>query len=109
MRELMSNVALGLGSQSGDDASETEIPADSIRFSIWDMAGQTVFYDLQHLLLSRYAVYLVCFDLADLQSNPADCLAYVRYWLDAIHLHASGAPVLLVGTHKDLVPNHTQH
>ena len=74
LRELFSNITL-----DGSNASE-----DSIHFSIWDMAGQTVFYDLQQLLLTRYSVYLVCFSLVDIQENEADCLAYIRYWLQLI-------------------------
>jgi GTPase SAR1 family protein len=86
--------------------------AAAIRFSIWDLAGQTVFYDLLHILLTRYALYVVCFDMADMAAagtGRADCLAYIKFWLTSVHLHAAGARVCLVGTHKDRVPERRQH
>jgi GTPase SAR1 family protein len=75
-----------------------------IRFSIWDLAGQTVFYDLLHILLTRYAVYVVCFDMQDMvgagsTTSQADCIAYIKFWLSSIHLHAAGARLgVLVNT-----------
>lgn len=43
-------------------------PASSVLFSIYDMAGQPVYYDLLHLLLSRCVPPLhttACIDLHD--------------------------------------------
>jgi len=103
--------------------AESEIAsgtAGCVRFTIWDLAGQTVFYDLLHILLTSHALYVVCFDMADLTpslgpSRPSaassrdDGLAYIKFWLNSIHLHAPRSAVVLVGTHKDAVPEHRVH
>ena len=68
----------------------------AVRFSVWDLVGQTAFYDMLHALLTHYAV---CLDMEDMLADPADCLAYIKFWLNAIHLHAAGAP----GTHTKTV------
>lgn len=47
LRELLANISLGTESDT-DSAAD-----DHIRFSIWDLAGQTVFYDLLHMLLTK--------------------------------------------------------
>ena len=42
-------------------------------------------------------------DMLDTGVNASDTLTYIRFWLDAISLYAPGAPVCLVGTHRDQV------
>jgi hypothetical protein len=86
---------------------------DEITLSLWDLGGQDVFSSLHHLFLSRYALYLVTFDMRDLLPSAlphvrAECLKYVRFWLTSIDIHArdeasSLPPVFLLGTHKDLL------
>ena len=41
--------------------------------------------------------------------SRADCLACVRRWLDEVALHARGAPIVIVGTRKDAVPEPAVH
>ena len=79
--------------------------ADAITFSAWDFGGQRVFYALHHAFLSRYGCYVLVFrmDAMMLDGRRGECLAYVRNWLRSVSLHAKGAPVILVGTHKDAV------
>ena len=81
---------------------------DSIIFSAWDYGGQDVFYSLHPLFLTRYGVYLAVFSMAELRDDEAGCLAYLRFWLHSIVVHARGpkgdtAPIIMVGTHKDVV------
>ena len=66
---------------------------------------------------------MVCFDMQEISSdrsfftrlfnyaepNSANCVTYVKFWLDAIQLHAHGAPVVLVGTHRDEVSDVKEH
>eukprot|EP00047_Mylnosiga_fluctuans_P007769 m.4850 g.4850 ORF g.4850 m.4850 type:complete len:1245 (+) comp1947_c0_seq2:86-3820(+) len=81
----------------------------NVRFTIYDMVGQTLLYDLLHMHLSRHAVYVICFSMPDLLKNTQDCLTYIKFWLSSIALTALGAPVFLVGTRKDEVPSRADH
>ena len=74
-----------------------------ITFSTWDFGGQSVFHNLHHLFLSRYSVYLVVFKMPHMLKDPQRAAEMIRYWLNSLALHAKGAPILLVGTHKDQV------
>ena len=38
-----------------------------------------------------------------------DALAYVKHWVDAVSLHAPGAPIVFVGTCKDRAPSKKLH
>jgi GTPase SAR1 family protein len=113
MTQLVEETTLLEGVLKDLDELDRGIAAhQAIRFSIWDLAGQTVFYDLLHILLTRYAVYVICFDMEDMiadDNGKVDCLEYIKFWLTSIHLHASGAQVCLVGTHKDKVTDRKQH
>lgn len=39
--------------------------------------------------------------MTDMLRDPHGAVEMVRYWLNSLALHAKGAPILLVGTHKD--------
>ena len=82
---------------------EQEDAKDAIRISIWDYGGQSVFYTLHHLFLTRFGVYLVVFNLTELLERPDESSNYLLFWLNSIKLHAPSAPVLLVGTFLDLL------
>jgi hypothetical protein len=84
--------------------AESEIAsgtAGCVRFTIWDLAGQTVFYDLLHILLTSHALYVVCFDMADLTpslSRPTkSCTVHYELHLTNFSLTKSGIliPALL--------------
>ena len=80
-------------------------------FSVYDFGGQAEYYDVHRLMISRFAVYLVVFNLKDLSledpQRQRECLSYLRYWLTTIAGTSDGfvdsAPVLLVGTHLDSI------
>lgn len=76
---------------------------ESISFSIYDYGGQQVFYNFHHLFLTKYGVYLVVFDMRKVLSEDKDQLSSLKFWLNAIKLHAPEAPILLVGTFMDEV------
>ncbi|GBG34516.1 Leucine-rich repeat serine/threonine-protein kinase 1 [Hondaea fermentalgiana] len=95
-------------------------PARKVSFSIWDYGGQRVFYALHHIFLTEKGLYLVVFDMRELVGadkfktdlrpeeyarlgTQDESIDFLRFWLNSIKLHAPGAPVLLVGTHKDKV------
>ena len=92
-------------------------------FSIWDYGGQPIFHCLHPLFLSRFGVYFVVFNLADMVGGSRsssscevrrqpqqrvgmgkeECLEVLRFWLSTVAVHGQGAPLMLVGTHKDQV------
>ena len=82
-----------------------------IATSVFDFGGQDVFCLLHPLFLTPYAVYMVCFNLADLldPSTPRGrkSLDELEYWLGSIVVHArtkadaTPPSIVLVGTHYD--------
>ena len=83
---------------------------DNVRkivFTTWDYGGQHIFRIVHHLFLTRFAVYLAVFNMANLVGDTAtegtreECLAELHGWLNDLWMHAAGAPVVPVGTHKD--------
>jgi GTPase SAR1 family protein len=90
--------------ENGIDAS-----ARKMIFSTWDYGGQHIFRIVHHLFLTRFAVYLVVFNMADLVGDTATeetrekCLAELHGWLNDLWMHAAMAPVIPVGTHLDMV------
>ena len=84
-----------------------------LRLSIWDFGGQRVFYALHHMYLTRYGVYLVCFRLTDMvdgeSARTSEAIEFLRFWLNSIKMHADGAPIILVGTHKDMISDDEDH
>ncbi|GBG35183.1 Ras-related protein Rab-27A, partial [Hondaea fermentalgiana] len=73
-----------------------------IIFTIWDYAGQDVFYALHHIFLTREGgVFMVVFDMQELLTKEDQAVEYLSFWLNSIKLHASNAPIILVGTHYD--------
>eukprot|EP00511_Aplanochytrium_stocchinoi_P003789 CAMPEP_0204824340 /NCGR_PEP_ID=MMETSP1346-20131115/2366_1 /ASSEMBLY_ACC=CAM_ASM_000771 /TAXON_ID=215587 /ORGANISM="Aplanochytrium stocchinoi, Strain GSBS06" /LENGTH=963 /DNA_ID=CAMNT_0051951435 /DNA_START=109 /DNA_END=3000 /DNA_ORIENTATION=+ len=100
-----------LSHQINDESYEDP---DKLTFTIWDYGGQTVFYTLHHLFLTKYGVYLLVFDMNKVfQQNKEnksedfdvvpEAIEYLRFWINSVLLHAPDAPVLLVGTHLDSV------
>lgn len=85
--------------------AEDEDDETKLTFTIWDYGGQSVFYTLHHLFLTKYGVYIIVFDLStflegrDL-SVPVD---FLKFWIQSVMLHAPNAPCIIVGTHLDEV------
>ncbi|XP_053385683.1 uncharacterized protein LOC123537873 [Mercenaria mercenaria] len=96
--------------------------------SVWDFAGQYVFYATHQVFLSRRAVYLLVTDISkhaeDIVQDD-DCFLdskganhwkiseFVDFWLNSIHEFCSsteseGLPVLLVGTFADKLNQETK-
>eukprot|EP01047_Picozoa_sp_COSAG01_P047861 COSAG01_NODE_4611_length_4879_cov_9.632845_3_plen_851_part_01 len=91
-----------------------------------------MFMTLHHLYMTRYSVYCVLFDMRQLVPDvdtrfpgafPAvpvgvsptkHALSVLRFWLNSIVVHTrdesgSCSPLVIVGTHKDLVPSAQDH
>lgn len=67
-----------------------------VSVSVWDFAGQDVYYATHQLFLTSHAVYLLVFDLRVETWDRA-----LDYWLDSLRARVKQARVLLVGTHLD--------
>ena len=83
-----------------------------ITTSVFDFGGQDVFCLLHPLFLIPYAVYMVCFSLADLLDTATETKALddLEFWLGSIVVHSRTKssegkmylpPIVLVGTHAD--------
>jgi len=72
-----------------------------LTFSVWDFAGQDVYYTTHSFFLSHRALYLVVFDMTEpLESSR------VEYWLKSVEARTKDSPVILVGTHADQEVSH---
>jgi GTPase SAR1 family protein len=78
-----------------------------VSFTVWDCGGQQVFHAIHHMFLSSFSVYLLVFDMAELlnETTRGEELEHLKFWLNSVALHAPDAPVVVVGTHADMVPS----
>lgn len=96
--------------------------------SVWDFAGQNIYYSTHHFLLHNRSIYLLLVDISqDLYEETDDCSHFYnvhgrftcidafKFWLINIYLYSeknsttmSPASVFLVGTHKDKLSLHTE-
>lgn len=74
---------------------------DSLVLTMWDYGGQSVFYTLHHVFLTRYGIYLLVFNMRAFVRNRAESTEYLSFWLNSVGLHAPEAPLFLVGTRAD--------
>ncbi|XP_013397728.1 probable serine/threonine-protein kinase pats1 [Lingula anatina] len=71
---------------------------ETVSYSVWDFAGQTVYYNTHQFFLSDRAVYLLLWNIRQGHEH-----AGLDFWLNSIAVHAPKAPILVVGTHLDQV------
>ncbi|XP_035826698.1 uncharacterized protein LOC101848126 [Aplysia californica] len=76
----------------------TDDSDEPLHFSVWDFAGQTVYYNTHQFFLSNRAVYLLLWNIR-LGFEHAG----LDFWLSSVACHAPKAPILVVGTHCDKV------
>jgi GTPase SAR1 family protein len=92
---------------------------ERLKLAVWDFGGQSNFYSLHLLFLSRAGVYLLPLDMRNftLSADPdrkRDALVFVRFWLSSVYSYTAvlggrPAPVFFVGTHKDTVATPKEH
>ena len=115
---------------------EDRVNQEGIWPVIWDFAGQAVYRAIHPIFMSPEGVYLLIVDLTKNLSDPAPCrvkedghaeveipapdgndtnLDHLMRWLDLVKSLSNScssenlAPVILVGTHADCVPNEKIH
>ena len=83
----------------GIDIKDWSVKAEcTITYSIWDFAGQTVYYNTHQFFLSNRAVYLLLWNVRLGYEHSG-----LDFWLNSIGCHAPRAPVFVIGTHIDQV------
>jgi GTPase SAR1 family protein len=89
---------------------------DNVVFEMWDYGGQDVFYAMFHLFITPHGVFTVLFNMEEILESPvlrSQNLAFIDFWLNSIFMHTaregSCAPIILVGTHKDVVASPLEH
>ncbi|XP_069137453.1 uncharacterized protein [Argopecten irradians] len=69
---------------------------ETVSYSVWDFAGQTIYYNTHQFFLSDRAVYLLLWNIRLGHEH-----AGLNFWLNSITVHAPKAPIFVVGTHTD--------
>ena len=80
------------------------VPLDdksSLNFSVWDFAGQQVYYNTHQFFLTNRSVYLLLWNCRLGVEHGS-----LEFWLNSITCHAPGCPIFLVGTHIDQVSSY---
>ena len=74
--------------QHGDEEDDE----NKLTFTIWDYGGQTVFYTLHHLFLTKYGVYLIVFDMSKFLGKyddaHAEAVQFLRFWIRSVMVSA---------------------
>ncbi|XP_071965569.1 uncharacterized protein [Antedon mediterranea] len=75
------------------------------RLSLWDFAGQEMYYNTHHLFMPKQGVYLVVFNAVEAISNPNKHIKRLQFWLQSIAMHVDieNVVVFLVGTQRGSV------
>uniref|UniRef100_A0A1X7UH02 non-specific serine/threonine protein kinase n=1 Tax=Amphimedon queenslandica TaxID=400682 RepID=A0A1X7UH02_AMPQE len=75
------------------------VPLRSVTFYTWDFGGQEEYYATHQCFLSNRSLYLVIFNVCD----GEDGIDSLELWLHNIQARAPESPVIIVGTHSDLL------
>ncbi|KAM9963378.1 hypothetical protein ACTFIW_006606 [Dictyostelium discoideum] len=92
-----SNLSIGgsSGNNNNNNGSGTMVN-QRVTMSIWDCAGQELYYTSHQMFLTDSALYVVVWNLCKPEVNSR-----VEFWLHSIRSKAENAPILLIGTHLD--------
>jgi len=91
--------------------------------SIWDFAGQNLYYSTHHFFLNKRSIYLLLMDVTRRLESPINesasqsgiihkdftCLDAFKFWINSIHMYSQiydqeteiKPTIILIGTHKD--------
>ncbi|ELT89642.1 hypothetical protein CAPTEDRAFT_187033 [Capitella teleta] len=92
----------GEGITDGIDITNWSVKKEdvSLVFSVWDFAGQTIYYNTHQFFLSSRAVYMLVWNTRlGFEHSGLD------FWLSSISCHCPKAPVFIIGTHADQITN----
>lgn len=88
-------------STDGIDIHRFALSKEKVPVTWFDFGGQEVFYPTHELFLTGQCVYLLAFNMDDVEFEQR-----VSYWLRVVHSFSHDkAKVIIVGTHKDTLAN----
>ncbi|XP_050423466.1 leucine-rich repeat serine/threonine-protein kinase 1 [Adelges cooleyi] len=94
-----------VGVDIGDWVYEKKIRGNSqygpVMFRTWDFGGQNEYYATHQYFLSKRSLYIVVWKIPDGHRGIAEILQ----WLVNIQARAPNSPVIIVGTHYDVMSN----
>ena len=76
--------------------------AGILTFSVFDFAGQTVYYNTHQFFLTNRSVYLLVWNVRLGAEHSG-----LEFWLNSIDCHAPFCPIFIVGTHIDEVKKYS--
>lgn len=137
--EYMKGLASAYEKELLENSAKTEWQASAeekagIRpfISVWDFAGQNIYYSTHHFFLNNRSIYLLVMDVSkDINEEIEEwshlnsvherftCMEAFKFWINSIHLYSTKhltiedrqsvfPTIFLVGTHKDKLPLMTE-
>ncbi|XP_070562778.1 probable serine/threonine-protein kinase roco4 [Ptychodera flava] len=75
------------------------------RLSLWDFAGQELYYSTHHIFMFSHSVYVLVFSLVDAINDRKKQLERIVFWLNSICIHTESqdTAIFLVGTHRNSI------
>ncbi|XP_033124220.1 uncharacterized protein LOC117122651 isoform X2 [Anneissia japonica] len=75
------------------------------RLSLWDFAGQNIYYNTHHIFMPKQGVYLIVFNAVKAVMNPGIQIKRLQFWLQSVAMHGDikNVVVFLVGTRRESV------
>uniref|UniRef100_A0A6A7FVB2 non-specific serine/threonine protein kinase n=2 Tax=Hirondellea gigas TaxID=1518452 RepID=A0A6A7FVB2_9CRUS len=96
---IMSTVGVDIGDWTYEKKVRGHSSHGPVIFRTWDFGGQKEYYATHQYFLSKRSLYLVVWKITDGEKAIDDILQ----WLVNIQARAPNSPVLILGTHYDLV------
>jgi len=83
-----------------DESDKKETTKKHLTFSVWDFAGQEIYYSTHSFFLTDRSIFVIVFNLL---LGAENCR--VDYWLNSVKARTPTASIFLIGTHLDKVPS----
>ena len=78
------------------------VDGKDVTLELWDTAGQEGYDRLRPLAYTHTDVFVICFDLTDIESLNN----VTKKWVPELRSHAKDVPIMLAGTKMDLQNEH---
>ncbi|CAN7988726.1 unnamed protein product [Ixodes hexagonus] len=95
----LSTVGVDVGDWVYEKKGRSQGSHGPVTFRTWDFGGQREYYTTHQYFLSKRSLYLVVWRMTDGERGVKG----IHQWLINIQARAPNSPVIIVGTHQDLV------
>ena len=95
----MSTVGVDIGDWTYEKRNRSQNSFGPVVFRTWDFGGQQEYYTTHQYFLSRRSLYLVLWKIADGEKGINE----IQQWLINIQARAPNSPVIIIGTHQDII------